>query len=98
MFWYILRGFLFSSILLAIGYTVFKLIYSTFKKEQEEDTIIYENKYFYLKQAVLCPQCDCLFNRKDYPQCPSCGTEISFAISSVFQPPKQKVFQQGDGI
>jgi uncharacterized Zn-finger protein len=29
--------------------------------------------YFYLNQAVLCPQCDCVYKYNDFTRCPSCN-------------------------
>jgi len=47
--------------------------------------IIEGNKYFYLTQAVLCSNCDCVFCYKDYKKCPSCGNDVNFYINLSLQ-------------
>ena len=47
-------------------------------------------KYFYLSQAVLCSNCDCVFSYKDYKQCPSCGNSNNYYINLTLESIDQK--------
>jgi hypothetical protein len=40
-----------------------------------------KTKYFFLKQAVLCSQCECIFSYKEFRQCPACGTTNNFYVN-----------------
>ena len=78
MIFQIIRGLLYACGVMGalwVLWSIMKSAKNQYKSENEEE-IVYENKYFYLSQAILCTNCDCIFSRKDYKKCPSCGKEI----------------------
>jgi RNA polymerase subunit RPABC4/transcription elongation factor Spt4 len=48
------------------------------RRRKVKDQPVEVKRYFYLKETVLCVQCDCVFSNKDYAQCPACGNTSTY--------------------
>lgn len=42
--------------------------------------------YFPAHEALLCPQCDCIFSRKDFIECPACRNSQNFHLNLAINP------------
>ena len=68
---------LFYLFLFITGCMMVQNIYRKWKQTNSQP-VIEVKKYFYLKETVLCIQCDCIFSIKDYAYCPSCGSRSTY--------------------
>jgi len=62
-----------------------------YKKNEWESNLIEGKQYLFLKQTILCSDCDCIFSFKDFIKCPSCGNTNSFHLSKTFNLPKNPI-------
>jgi RNA polymerase subunit RPABC4/transcription elongation factor Spt4 len=77
----------FNLFLLIAGILMVQTVLKEQRRRKIKEQPVEVKRYFYLKETVLCVQCDCVFSNKDYNQCPACGNtstyyHINFALLS----------------
>ena len=80
MIYQIIRGILYTMAGVGVIWVLYSIAKSWKRTPYTED-MLYEKKYFFLKQAVLCSQCECIFSYKEFRQCPACGTSNNFYVN-----------------
>lgn len=46
----------------------------------------YFRLYFPAQEAMICAECDCIFSKDDFTQCPACANNQNFYLNVVIDP------------
>jgi hypothetical protein len=69
-------------ILLLMVWAVYMTVYHFYKKPDEKILI---HSYFNVREAALCVQCETIFCRRVYKQCPACASESVYIVGTAFK-------------
>ena len=82
------------------AYRAVKNMMIAWKSAKFPNSTIVINSYFKIKQAVLCINCDTIFSREAYTQCPRCASKCLFAVTCTFEkePIWKHTIQKPEGV
>jgi len=72
-------------LLIFLMYVVNYTYHNVKNGKKEEEIMCMDNAYFKLKDAALCIQCETIFSRENFKQCPGCGSEAIFVVNMALQ-------------
>lgn len=83
-----LKETFFIALALYAGYVIIRNMIREWKRINSHNInnpVIVFNSYFNIKHAILCVDCETVFSRKAYQQCPRCGSKSLFTINYTFE-------------
>ncbi len=75
----ILANILLGSLVICVLYKMYQSLCGVFHPTKPEEVIIVHS-HFNIKNAVMCVNCETVFSRKSYKNCPDCTSDQTYIV------------------